>query len=345
MAQNTSVNGFSLDNDLMYENARFAIEGILLPIVGCVGIFGNVGSIIHFGGCSNRRHNFKRYMLALGMADLLLILSSLIIHSGDAWIWMYQRVYIKTLLIEMSTNIENQTEYSSNSNGIETILRYDRLCNLYNEIRIYGHSSYYVFISMNIYLHLAISVERYSVICHPFSRLRRKKYGPNTVIFIIVLLAILYNAPTLFEHVVVYDKWEISTICPTGIRQNQVYIRIKAVLAILLMFLIPYLATLIYNSMILRKLIMNKEWAAKSEPPNMELKNIDKKDHTRRQSSTLNRQSSGLQIHYHADTRRRNEVLWAKLSLVIMVPYLLYHPFRIIPNIYELTKVLYIISI
>ena len=119
MAQAPSVNYSPREDDSMYSiDAIFGIEGILLPIIGCAGICGNIASIIHFGCCTKRRHNFKSYMLALGIVDLLLILSSFVIHSGLSWIELYQRVYILSLFYAPSPNIGNVTEGSINADDL-----------------------------------------------------------------------------------------------------------------------------------------------------------------------------------------------------------------------------------
>ena len=330
---------------MYYFNSTHAIEGILLPIIGCFGICGNVASIIHFSCCIKRRHNFKSYMLTLGVIDLLLIVCSIAIYSVDSWIMLYENFYIKTLFSEHNQSTENVTEKSVSVNTFKNLKNYHELYNFYNELILYAHPFHYVLTSVNIYLHLAISAERYNVVCKPFQRIRYSRCQSRSVISVIVLLAIFYNASTLYEHTILYDYLasyeEIhiisSIICPTELRQSRNYMRIKALLAILLMFLLPYATTFIYNILVLKSLKTNDELVLESKRS----ERTQLKDSFRNRPTTSEYQSKrcGLQVHYHVDNRRRKEVLWAKISLGIMVPYLLYQPFRMIPNIYELTKV------
>jgi hypothetical protein len=193
-----------------------------------------------------------------------------------------------------------------------------------------------------------------------------KKYQSRTVVAVITLFAFLYNTPKIFEHKCEYKEvflpsenmtlcetgksldyktFYFAEICPTELRRNQNYIRIMASSSFIFMSIIPYLSILILNALILKNLIIENEWASACNPPIMQLEeNPGLETANASKSVRFSNQSHKHRpkVHYHVDKRRRNDVLLAKFSLLIMVPYLVYHTVRMVHNVYELTKVIYL---
>ena len=360
-----------------HRKATILIEGIIIPIVGFIGIIGNIASIIHFGSSQRRRHNFQAYMFYLGVVDLFLIILSLILHSAKEITFVHllfndkdnQQVNLDVWVETDDSNDCNDTE--SEDTKMSNVGKYLQFHSILNQIKVYMIPIYSILISMNICIHLVISVERYLVINRPFLSIKCKKYQPWAVFTSVLVFATLYNITKFFEHKLVYTElvlpndhirscrtfdmgWfsnetiELAEICSTNLRRNQIYIHFMSLTAFLLMGLIPYVTILVINILILRRLIKHREWAEEGNQ-DMELQEMGA-EHTENGESRNGRYKSVRrqiqtningrpQIHYHSDRRRRNDVLLAKLSLVIMIPYLLYHSVRIIPNVYELTKV------
>ena len=82
----------------------------------------------------------------------------------------------------------------------------------------------------SIYCTMAITLERYLVVCRPFYRISRE-WSPQTFIVPIVLISIVYNLPQFFEiqtceYQIVYDRnlthgsGVMSTYCPGNIFQG-----------------------------------------------------------------------------------------------------------------------------
>ena len=324
----------------------FYLNEIVLPVIGCVGFIGNIASISHFSKCTSRRQHFQSYMMFLGIVDLFIIITSLIRYSGELYVIRYRNSVVDSYqdIINVSTDIESGVHiHDLKMQYLEKSKRFDFIDTTFNQLIFYLLPLFAMLKTGNIYLHLAISVERYNVVCRPFSAMRCKKYHAQLIITLIVLLAIIYNITTFFEHHLVYqvdmedyatnvtgleiEPIYIATICPTDLRQDKLYHYVMVVLALICMFLIPYLSVLVLNILIIKTLIANNEFTS--------VRNIPKKPNTVSRGLI----ECGLLVHHHVDKRRRNEVILAKLSLVIMIPYLLYHAVNIIPNIQELAKV------
>ena len=333
----------------------FYLNGIVMPVIGCFGFFGSIASISHFSKCTTRRKNFQSYMLCLGIVDLFIILMSLTLYSGGEYIQRYINDMDESYkdLMKSSQKIEiGSPIYEGAMQYLDTS---DRYRSLYMQLQFHLHPFFAMLKTGNIYLHLAISVERYNVVCRPFLAMRCKKYQVQLVITAIVILAILYNIPTFFEHRLIYEvdvrsnaknttglvstplTFYVADICPTELRQNKLYHHVMASLALIFMFLIPYVSVLVLNGLIIKSLIANNEWTS--------LGNIPKGTKNSRTSTLNDKEESTLlrecrpQIHHHVDKRRRNEVFLAKLSLLIMIPYLLYHTVNVLPNLQELATV------
>ena len=336
----------------------FYLNGIVLPIIGCAGMFGNIASISHFSKCTSRRQNFQSYMLCLGIVDLFIIMMSLTVYSGGEYIQNYIKNVDESFqdLIKNSQEVEIGSPNHVYSKGVlQNLETSDRFHSLQMQLEFYLHPFFAMLKTGNIYLHLAISVERYNVVCRPFLAMRCKNYQARLVIAMIVMLAILYNIPTIFEHRLIYEvdvrsnaknmtglvleplTFYIADICPTELRQNKFYHHVMTSLALIFMFLIPYVSVLVLNGLIIKSLIANNEWTS--------LGNIPNSTRNSRTSTLNDKQNSKLlkecrpQVHHHVDKRRRNEVFLAKLSLLIMIPYLLYHTVNVVPNMQELATV------
>ena len=59
-------------------------EGIILSIIACLGLVGNMMAISYFGNSKRRRQTFYGLMLVLAILDLLLIVSCFLPHTSHS---------------------------------------------------------------------------------------------------------------------------------------------------------------------------------------------------------------------------------------------------------------------
>ena len=145
------------------DTIEFVFEGVLSSIVGLIGILGNVSAIFYYRKRrSNLKTTFHGLMLALAAFDLIIILSAILLFS----------------IPRFSCNFEGTSFYQTYAPWIFFI----------NHVGLEG----------SIYLTIAITVERYLVICQPM--FYRSKLWPTKFFVVpITCFSILFCIPKLFE--------------------------------------------------------------------------------------------------------------------------------------------------
>ena len=140
-------------------NRQFVIEGLILTIIGAIGILGNIGAVTHFGKAKYRQHRFYLLMLTLAIVDILLIISFIWFFSVPAFSGKNRHTY---------------------------------------RWSIWLYPTLHIFSTGNVFLTVAISLDRYLAICKPLSY-HSSPYTTRKIFFLIAFLSISYNIPRFFE--------------------------------------------------------------------------------------------------------------------------------------------------
>ena len=170
-------------SDYIMEQIEFWVEGVLSTIVGTVGVLGNISALSYFRKrLRGPQSTFYGLMIALAIYDLIIIIS-----------------LIPLMSIPNFSSEFGKSRFYQNFMATWTLF--------------IAH----VGLEGSIYLTMAISIERYLVICHPL-RYRISSWPTKAFVIPIACFSIIYSAPKLYEvetrvvhqlnHVVNYTKEE-----------------------------------------------------------------------------------------------------------------------------------------
>ena len=296
---------------------KFIVEGIVLMVVGTVGLFGNTMGILFFVKHKNQM-TFHRLMILLFVCENIYLLLTILVFSApqlNEWYRTYCLRYIVPIILPL----------------VQTAL------------------------TGSVYSTLAISLERFLVVCRPFYTLSQRPLSTKTYIICIIIFSFIFNIPKFFElktcHNFLEDtrgldinslnlersitsnsmsdlKTETDLNCTkegykaTNLRLNSVYYSIYLFwMNLVFMGIIPYVTLVVLNSRILNNLRLhlqhrNQCSVLESRPPN----------------------SGDTTFHECCipfTKTKKNQILLAKTNLVIVLTFILCHSLRWIPNIYE----------
>ena len=146
------------------------VDTRILPILGAMGIIGNIGGIICFA--KKLKTTYYALLFALAISDLATIVSFLFYYSFPH-------------LFDWHTLLE---------------------CHICSYIIIGAYCVKHTSQVIDIYLLVALSIERYFAICRPMYH-RARKLSVFYYIIPILILSICYSFPIFFEHEIVpYDE-------------------------------------------------------------------------------------------------------------------------------------------
>ena len=313
---------------------EYILEQVLLIIIGCLGIIGNLCIIIIFTRLRNRQ-TFHRLMIMLATFDTFYIIFSFFIFSLPSISKYYDDSAFFNYLLPIILPL--------------------------NHVALTG----------SVYSKLSITIERYLMVCHPFY-VWSHKWKARLYILPILTFSVIYNIPKFFEIETISSHSEEDSapernnitldenlngsenginnitdvemkygIKATNLRIDLNYVSIYLIWTnFLVMCVIPFSTLITLNSFTLnglKKHLKQLENRASSIP--MEVMGSE----SRRLSVTSSKYSSthdtkNLWQTAVAIKTRNYEISLAKISLLIMSVFITCHSVRWIPNIYELIQ-------
>ena len=258
------------------EEIQFYIEGVVLLIFGIFGTIGNVAAIVVFAR-QNLQKSFHALMLSLAAFDLLFITTCVLIYC----------------IPQFSLDYAHSAGYKYSFPWVKSIA----------EVAMTG----------SIYFTMAITIERYVTVCHPFYRVSHSWPAKN-IVLPIVAFSIIYNVPKFFELKTIEKGFIITDgqMYPhyawnlTDLRTNHYYYHIyKIWLNFLLMSLGPFIILVVLNALMLRELIKLAK-------------------------------DNNVTIGLGSSSNRSKDIILAKVSMAIVFVFILCHTFRWIPNVNEM---------
>ena len=313
-------------NQNTHHHVQYALEYIAMLVMGIIGIIGNIIAVYIF--CTMKQQmKFHQLMITIFVFDTSFIILSLMIYSFP--------------------HMSDEYKYG------DTYCHMLPIITPLKEIALTG----------SIYSTMAISIERFLVVCHPFYTLSNR-WSSKRYILPIVAFSVLYNIPRFFELNVqpmaqgivrtttgrtpvereeVPDPKIMYSIEHTALRVDYFYNSIyRGWMNLILTAIIPFLLLIILNSLIFKK-----------------LKDILSTRSRESVVGTFGTPGSLMaQSSYHPDEEpacvpvsvspkkvtRANEILLAKVSVIIVIFFIICHSVRWIPIIYGIVYNHYIIE-
>lgn len=327
-----SLNNGTGNENLFQASMKFMFGGVLLILVGSLGIIGNGIAIIIFSRV-RKQLSFHRLMIMLALYDTLFIMLSLVLFAVPA----VNENYVKS-----------GSHYLVAPKALPLI-----------QIALTG----------SIYSTVAITIERYLIVCHPFYVISHewsfKRYSLPIVSF-----SIIYNIPRFFElrskrccfgegsnTTVVFNN-QFGQSCdinfnstsvimtessmetcaydytPTEMRVNGYYIWIYYIgLNFLTMGLFPYLLLSILNILTLKGL---KSLIVETRE---RFTVVDNRERLKELTANTNdgfQQERRQNRKFNKNRINTNEIRLAKVSLAMVLIFIICHSVKWIPNICEL---------
>ena len=212
---------------------EFICEVVLMIIVGVFGLIGNTMSIIMFSRLKKKQLKFHRLMILLSIFDTAYILLNILVFVVPG----------------ISDEYKNKGYHYLFAPTVMPI----------TQIALTG----------SVYCTIAISIERYLTVCHPFYT-ASKNWSAKRYIFPIILFSVIYNLPRFFElrwsllgrsqiingeEVISYEN-AIYEIELTELRKNEYYYCSILILNIVFMGIGPFIILFLLTSLTLRRLVI-----------------------------------------------------------------------------------------
>ncbi|VDM13414.1 unnamed protein product [Wuchereria bancrofti] len=72
-------------SDSRYIKYNLVVSGVILPIIGLIGIVGNILVMVVYGSIEQRRYSTNVYLAALALSDFCMICTAIILYGLEAW--------------------------------------------------------------------------------------------------------------------------------------------------------------------------------------------------------------------------------------------------------------------
>ena len=202
-----------LDNN---QKISYIIHGVLIPIIGAIGLIGNVVGIgyVIFLSARQRLYTFYLLLISLFLIDLSFITSATITFS-------LREIFPQLYEAPVSTAV------------------------LYLDYFSFPICSSTLFGS--IYFTVAICIERYMAICSPLFY-RTKKRHSFLYILAIICFIVLVNIPRFLEIKMTKNENGEMELYPSSLRNNRIYFIVYGVgFKFLFQYFIPYSTMILLN--------------------------------------------------------------------------------------------------
>ncbi|VIO93998.1 Uncharacterized protein BM_BM4879 [Brugia malayi] len=219
-------------SDSRYIKYNMVVSGIILPIIGLIGIVGNVLVMVVYGSIEQRRYSTNIYLAALALSDFCMICTAIILYGLEAW-----RHHGPTALA---------TVYGKSAEFVFPISTILQTTSVY----------FCVAAAADFFVRIVLSAQIKDKICTPrFARLS---------VLSIAIISLLYNVPHFFELRTIdcIDEIRNNTlsvqVCPTELRNNASYYQLYyTYMYTIFMAVGPLLLIVILNVLVVRAVLKN----------------------------------------------------------------------------------------